>query len=481
MWAPTDSNVLGASRYLSGNTLLTDIVLTNAQANFIASLTAFSIPDSAFSTACAVAQQVTVQNHTVCITDGAVDLSVINGPRLVGPVDPSVSSKTDTKNATSSPTNDDGASGPGLPTPGTTSDSSSSSNSSTATTMVIVAAAVVLAVALFVGFTTWKRSRRSPHKTEPTESQNDTTPNLAYSNPSSNPSNGSAVGSLWTDPDMFAVKIDANEIVDVAKVGHGGFCDVWLVVYRHTQRLAAKRVRDPTRSRTQDFVAEIKLVARLQHHRIVAFVGAAWTKEADLQALFEFMDTGDLRTYLMDARTVRSWSLQKVQIAIDIVEALVYVHSFQPPLVHRDLKSRNVLLSAQLDAKLTDFGVARYESEDRTMTAGVGTSRWLAPEVILGSRDYGTAADMFSLGVVLSEIDTHRLPYDDARATDGSALTDVALMQQVASGQLRPTLLPSCPDEVASVVNVCLSVRPEDRPSAAEVAYTLRTYKKSLQ
>ncbi|KAG6953804.1 hypothetical protein JG688_00012639 [Phytophthora aleatoria] len=75
--------------------------------------------------------------------------------------------------------------------------------------------------------------------------------------------------------------------------------------------------------------------------------------------------------------------------------------------------SRNILLTESLDAKLTDFGASRIRS-DATMTAGVGSSLWMAPEVMMGKR-YGEKADVFSLGVVISEQDTHELPYFHAK------------------------------------------------------------------
>uniref|UniRef100_H3G6I1 Protein kinase domain-containing protein n=1 Tax=Phytophthora ramorum TaxID=164328 RepID=H3G6I1_PHYRM len=89
--------------------------------------------------------------------------------------------------------------------------------------------------------------------------------------------------------------------------------------------------------------------------------------------------------------------------------ALTYLHSCAPPVIHRDLKSSNILLNQAMDAKVTDFGISR-ERIDATMTAGVGTSLWMAPEVMLGER-YDDKADMFSFGVVLSELDQHTTPY----------------------------------------------------------------------
>lgn len=78
------------------------------------------------------------------------------------------------------------------------------------------------------------------------------------------------------------------------------------------------------------------------------------------------------------------------------------------------------------------------------MTAGIGTTKWLAPEVIAGSSGYGPAADIFSFSVVLFELDRHRLPYEDARDPNGDAFADVAVLAQVSTGDLRPSFLPTC-------------------------------------
>ncbi|GAB9469135.1 Tkl protein kinase [Globisporangium polare] len=296
-------------------------------------------------------------------------------------------------------------------------------------------------------------------------------------------SDGTSTLSLWYDVDLLAVKVTSEEIEDVKIIGKGAFGDVWLVKYRKTQLLASKRLRksEATRPRIKNFIEEIKLVAKLEHPNIVSFVGAAWTIESDLQALFEFMDGGDLRDYLESNNSQREWTPEKVQIAIDIAEALVYVHSFSPPLVHRDLKSRNVLLSAtDLQAKLTDFGVSRFRSEDNTMTSGVGTGKWLAPEVISGSTDYGPPADIFSFGAVLTELDSHQLPYHEVRGPNGTKVADVALLQMIASGQVRPSLGASCPEKIVELANQCFALDPAERPAAAEIAWALRTLKKSM-
>jgi len=200
------------------------------------------------------------------------------------------------------------------------------------------------------------------------------------------------------------------------------------------------------------------MASEFDHPNVVKLVGAAWTVESDLQALSEYMVGGDLRDFLVYPPTPRTWTPRKLQIATDVIEALVYLHSFLPPVVHRDLKSRNILLSREMQAKLTDFGVSRITSEDNTMTQGVGTSRWEAPEVLAGKEDYNQAADIFSFGVVLSELDTH-----------------VAILQMIAMGALRPSLSPHCPPAIRALADRCLAFNPDEHPSAPEVAYALRS------
>ncbi|KAL3660822.1 hypothetical protein V7S43_014224 [Phytophthora oleae] len=150
----------------------------------------------------------------------------------------------------------------------------------------------------------------------------------------------------------------------------------------------------------------------------------------------EFMEGGDLRALLdrfQQKRKPRGFDLDKARIALQTAQALTFLHSLDPKVLHRDLKTKNILLTSDLEAKLSDFGVARKYTFT-SMTAEVGTSLWMAPEVMLGDR-YDTSADIFSFGVVLSELDSHLYPYAEARMTDsGQRVPDAALLQLVAMG-----------------------------------------------
>jgi serine/threonine-protein kinase TNNI3K len=120
-----------------------------------------------------------------------------------------------------------------------------------------------------------------------------------------------------------------------------------------------------------------------------------------------------------------------------------------------------------MEAKLTDFGVSR-ERVAETMTAGVGTSLWMAPEVMMGEK-YDAKADIFSLGVVLSELDTHCLPYARAKQTKSEA----AVLQMVAGGKLRVAFSPRALKSMVDLGLACVSVDAKLRPTAAEALYKL--------
>lgn len=106
--------------------------------------------------------------------------------------------------------------------------------------------------------------------------------------------------SLWNDQELLSLQVNPDDIEDVRKLGTGAFGVVYLAKYRKNKLVACKRLKkgEATYENTQSFIAEIKLCATLDHPRVVQLLGVAWTIESDLQAMFEYMSNGDLRTYL---------------------------------------------------------------------------------------------------------------------------------------------------------------------------------------
>ncbi|KAF0695693.1 Aste57867_13515 [Aphanomyces stellatus] len=280
----------------------------------------------------------------------------------------------------------------------------------------------------------------------------------------------------------------------------------------------------------EDFMEEIRLSARLYHKNIVKFVGFSWTSLQNLCALTEYMENGDLWTYMTEAGPSFGWGISpyvhvrianssaskmfskssfsntvlslsddksmsedmhplpvsKFTVLCNVVEALVYLHSMDPPIIHRDLKTKNVLLNALGVAKLTDFGVSRETSVD-TMTAEIGTVAWIAPEVLKGIY-YSEKADIYSLGVLISEMDTVQIPYSNIDQVFPefqqpmdiqTAKTRIAML--VVAGDLRPTFSSRCPRSIEDVAMRCLSYDPDRRPHVHEVWDWLQLIKQAVR
>lgn len=288
--------------------------------------------------------------------------------------------------------------------------------------------------------------------------------------------------SIWNDLELLSLQLRASAIEDLKPLGSGSYATIWLVRYRNLQLLASKRLHPERRTKmhTAAFVKEIKLVAKFEHPNLVRLVGAAWTDETDLQMLSEYMEGGDLRQYLADPSTPSGWTISKFNIAIDVIEALVYVHSFVLPLVHRDLNSENVLLSCDMEAKLSDFGTSRLRAMNESVTDGVGAVRWVAPEVIRGESDYCPAVDIFSFGILLTELDTTRILYNNVRGSNGKVMPDLTSLHRVATGKLYSKVRAGCHQALTDLVERCLLADPSGRPTAPAIAYELRVIQQDI-
>ncbi|KAH9186324.1 hypothetical protein AeNC1_011697, partial [Aphanomyces euteiches] len=283
-------------------------------------------------------------------------------------------------------------------------------HSSSTTTIVAIACASVVALALILF--AWSRKRRLVNDCDATEKM--------------------SMQAQLSDLDMF--RIPSAELMLTRPLAEGAYGQVWFGEYNHSA-VAIKRLL-PNKSNANEllkFMAELVLLSKMDCPYVVAFYGVAWTRPTDILMVTEFVEHGDLRHVLES--TALTWPL-KLQCALHIAEALVYLFCMEPRVIHRDLKLRNVLLNDEYHAKVTDFGIAR-EMDDTTMTSGIGTYRWMAPEVLQDGH-YTQAADIFSFGVILAELETEMLPYSDLRNGRGNQLTDTAIMAKVMAGELTP-------------------------------------------
>ncbi|KDO18850.1 TKL protein kinase [Saprolegnia parasitica CBS 223.65] len=370
----------------------------------------------------------------------------------------------------------------GTTAPGTASPASSSSASSATYIGIGVGAAVVVAVLAFLLL----RRRRRPLSGLATPSTTDLRSTFQQFQESQLREIATSKGSdgtfaytydIRSDPELNGYRIPKRELLHKQICGNGGFAIVYKALFQDqvvaVKELQAVHTRHATH--VQAFMHEIQLFSTLQHDNIVRFVGVSWTTLHDLALVTEFLPNGDLRDLLLRDLDTQSlhWTMpsstfpvSKLQMAVNVIDAITYLHSFEPKILHRDLKSRNILLDATYVAKLTRLVV------DETMTREAGTTAWTAPEVLLSDGHYNEKADVYSFGVVLSELDTWQVPY--ATTSSSQPMSSVQMALLVSTGKLTPTFRDDCPSDILALAKECLAMDPDDRPTAAHVAFALR-------
>lgn len=157
------------------------------------------------------------------------------------------------------------------------------------------------------------------------------------------------------------------------------------------------------------------------------------------------------------------WVLVK-RVACGAARGMTYLHSGTPPVLHRDLKSANLLLDDSYAAKVCDFGLSRLKAQERSMTGNCGTVQWMAPEVLANQR-YAEPADVYSFGIILWEMLTGECPYE------GMSAIQCALA--VLNGVHRPEIPPWCPPALSALIRACWEQNPERRPSFAQIIMAL--------
>ncbi|EQC29199.1 TKL protein kinase [Saprolegnia diclina VS20] len=256
---------------------------------------------------------------------------------------------------------------------------------------------------------------------------------------------------------MFRLELADLHVTSTKPLASGTYGEIWFGRYDR-EPVAIKRLKNKTPERVQTFVDEMLLMSRMNSPYIVQFIGVSWELPIDMECVVEYMDMGDLRTYLTAVtRMTFTWRAKQASMA-GIARGLDYLHSLETPVMHRDLKSRNVLLDSRKGTKLTDFGDLR----ESTATSS-GAFEWTAPEVLRGQA-HSPASDVYAFGVILSELSTHKVPYYESKTHSNS----VALLHQVMQGKARPLFDKShTPAWVLELAMQCLAMDPARRPTAA--------------
>jgi serine/threonine protein kinase len=211
-----------------------------------------------------------------------------------------------------------------------------------------------------------------------------------------------------TGPKRFAYKelvVATGNFSEEGKLGQGGFGGVYRgFLAEQNMEIAVKKVSSSSNQGKKEYVSEVNTISRLRHRNLVQLVG--WSQKRDSFLLvYEYMPNGSLDYHLFRKKSHLSWPV-RYKIVQGLASGLLYLHEeWEQCVVHRDIKSSNVMLDSNFQAKLGDFGLARLVDHGlgSQTTALAGTMGYMAPECFITSKA-SKESDVFSFGVVVLEI-----------------------------------------------------------------------------
>ncbi|KAJ1406987.1 Serine/threonine-protein kinase, active site [Sesbania bispinosa] len=204
-----------------------------------------------------------------------------------------------------------------------------------------------------------------------------------------------------------------NSFAETGKLGEGGFGGVYKgFLGNPNHEIAVKRISKGSKQGKKEYISEVRIISRLRHRNLVQLIG--WCHEqGELLLVYEYMPNGSLDSHLFGNGVMLTW-IVRYKVALGLASALLYLHEeWEQCVVHRDIKSSNVMLDANFNAKLGDFGLARlvdHELGSQT-TVLAGTMGYLAPECVTTGKS-SKESDVYSFGVVALEITCGRRPVE---------------------------------------------------------------------
>ncbi|XP_039049150.1 serine/threonine-protein kinase STY46-like [Hibiscus syriacus] len=210
----------------------------------------------------------------------------------------------------------------------------------------------------------------------------------------------------------------------------------------------------------KEFTQEVDIMRKIQHKNVVQFIGAC-TSPPSLCIVTEFMSGGSIYDLLHKQKSGFKLPFL-LKVAVDVSKGMSYLH--QQSIMHRDLKAANLLMDENGVVKVSDFGVARVQAQPGVMTAETGIYHWMAPEVI-EHKPYDHKADVFSFGVVLWELLTGKLPYEN--------LTPLQAAVGIVQKGLRPVIPTHTHPNFVELLESCWQQDPSRRPEFAEISKML--------
>ncbi|CAH8298907.1 unnamed protein product [Eruca vesicaria subsp. sativa] len=272
-----------------------------------------------------------------------------------------------------------------------------------------------------------------------------------------------------------------NNFDEANKLGEGGFGSVFKGELSDGTIVAVKQLSSTSSQGNREFVNEIGMISGLNHPNLVKLYGCC-VENNQLLLVYEYMQNNSLALVLSEKSSPKlDWAARK-KICVGIARGLEFLHEGSMiKMVHRDIKTTNVLLDANLNAKISDFGLARLREEENTQitTKIAGTMGYMAPEYVLWGQ-LTEKADVYSFGVVAMEIVSGKSNTKPRGSADHVSLINWALTLQQKGDILKivdPTLEGDFNSKEAvrmiNVALVCTNSSPSSRPTMSKAVQML--------
>ncbi|XP_038879424.1 L-type lectin-domain containing receptor kinase S.1 [Benincasa hispida] len=264
-------------------------------------------------------------------------------------------------------------------------------------------------------------------------------------------------------------------------LGSGGFGKVFKGTLPNNTEIAVKCVNHDSKQGLREFMAEISSMGRLQHKNLVQMRG--WCRKGnELMLVYDYMPNGSLNRWIFDKpTTVLGWK-QRRRVLADVAEGLNYLHhGWDQVVIHRDIKSSNVLLDSEMRGRVGDFGLAKLYQHGETpnTTRVVGTLGYLAPEIATVATPTA-ASDVYSFGVVVLEVVCGRRPIELAAEEEEMVLIDwvrdlysIGRLIAAADSRIRDEYEIEEIELMLKLGLACCHPDPERRPTMREVVAVL--------